>query len=79
MIRLLYKKSRLKVDEPYSNWYVLMKIQQVEISCNRAELEKHKQQEIIKSQQQSSTATDIDSEFLTPMAAYLAYLIIKKR
>ena len=56
-----------------------MKIQQIEISCNRAELEKHKQQEIIKCQQQSSTATDNDKEFLAPMAAYMAYLIIKKR
>ena len=56
-----------------------MKIEIIEISCNRAELEKHKQQEIIKCQQQSSTATDTDSEFLTPMAAYVAYLIIKTK
>ena len=55
-----------------------MKVDIIEISCNRAELEKHKQQEIIKCQQQSSTATDNDREFLAPMAAYMAYLILDK-
>lgn len=62
-------------------YVVIMKCEIIEISCNRKELEEHKSQEIqeIKSQQQSSTATDIDSEFLTPMAAYVAYLIIKTK
>ena len=55
-----------------------MVIKKIEISCNRAKLEKHKQQEIIKCQQQSSNATDNDREFLTPMAAYMAYLILDK-
>ena len=54
-----------------------MMIQQIEISCNREELEKHELQEI-KSQQQSSTSTDNDREFLSPMAAYMAYLIMTK-
>ena len=53
-----------------------MYIKRIEISCNRAELEKHEQQEIIKCQQQSSNATDNDREFLAPMAAYVAYLIL---
>lgn len=54
-----------------------MKIEIIEISCDRKELEEHKSQEI-KSQQQSSTSTDNDREFLSPMAAYMAYLIMTK-